>query len=367
MRVLIAPDDFTGTLTAAEAAQAIARGWRVSAPDDELTLLPLSDGGPGFVTAMSAAIDGEMVPVGVRGPLGDTAIGMVLVTDRTAYVESAHGCGLALTHPERRDARRASTHGVGQLIAAAIDSGARTIVVGLGGTASTDGGAGMLAALGARAFAADGAEVRLDAGGGGLGDVARVDLAPARARIGDVDLIAASDVDSALLGSKGAARGFGPQKGAGPQDVDDLEAALAQFARACDAEDLAQSPGAGAAGGLGFGLMLLGARMRPGFDVVREAAGLDAVIDAVDLVVTGEGAFDWQSLRGKAVTGVAGAAAAAGRPVLVLAGRVEVGRREYAAVGITEAHAVGGDPTTAAQAAGALAECAARVARQWSR
>lgn len=365
--MLIAPDDFTGTLTATEAAQAIASGWRSAAPQDDLTLLPLSDGGPGFVTALSAAIDGEIVPVGVRGPLGDTAIGMLLVSDRTAYVESAHGCGLALVPPDRRDPLRASTYGVGQLIGAAIDSGARTIVVGLGGTASTDGGAGMLAALGARARDADGAEVPLDSGGAALATVARVDLTPARARLGDVEIIAASDVEAALLGDEGAARGYAPQKGADPQEVDTLEEALAAIARACQAPSLAESPGAGAAGGLGFGLLLLGARMRSGIEVMREAAGLDAVIADTDLVVTGEGAFDWQSLRGKAVVGVAGAAVEAGRPVLVIAGRVEVGRREYAAVGITEAHAIGGDPSTPAQAAMALAECAAHVARQWSR
>lgn len=372
MRVLIAPDDFTGTMTAAEAAQAIASGWRSVAPDDVLTLLPLSDGGPGFVSALAAAGEGEIVPVGVRGPLGDTAIGMVLVAGRTAYVESAHGCGLALVHPDRRDPLRASTYGVGQLIAAAIDSGALSVVVGLGGTASTDGGAGMLAALGARAFDASGGEVALDAGGGELGAVARVDLAPARARTAGIEIVAATDVVASLLGPEGAARGYAPQKGASAAEVEALEEALAAFARACDGTDTAGMDtagraGAGAAGGLGFGLLCLGARMRPGIDVVREAAHLDRAIADADLVITGEGAFDWQSLRGKAVIGVAGAAVGAGRPVLVLAGRVEVGRREYAALGVTEAHAIGGDPATPAQASAALAEGAARVARQWSR
>lgn len=365
--MLIAPDDFKGTLTAAEAAQAIAMGWRSSAPDDELTLLPLSDGGPGFVTALAAAGEGEIVPVGVRGPLGDTAIGMLLVADRTAYVESAHGCGLSLVHPDRRDALRASTYGVGQLIAAAIDSGARTIVVGLGGTASTDGGAGMLAALGARAFDATGAEVSLDSGGGVLAAVTHIDLAPARARIEDAAILAATDVQASLLGPEGAARGYAMQKGARAQDVETLEEALARFAHACDADGVAATPGAGAAGGLGFGLLLLGARVQAGIDLVREAVHLDRAIGDADLVVTGEGAFDWQSLRGKAVIGVAGAAMAVGRPVVVLAGRVEVGRREYAALGVTEAHALGAEPGTPAQAAAALAECAAHVARQWSR
>lgn len=365
MRVLVAPDDFAGTLTAAQAAEAIAAGWRSRAPEDTLTLLPLSDGGPGFVLAIASATDAEMVPVGVRGPLGDTAIGVIAMNGRTAYVESAHGCGLALVHPDRRDAVAATSYGVGQLMSAAIDSGARTIVVGLGGTACTDGGAGMLAALGATATDAAGAPCALDAGGAALEGIADVDLSRARARLGDVEVIAATDVDAPLLGPQGAAHGFAPQKGADRDDVARLEHALSSWSRACEAEGLAGAAGAGAAGGLGFGLMLLGARRVPGIDVVREAVGLDAVLATSDLVVTGEGSFDWQSLRGKAVAGLAAAALAQGRPVVVLAGRVEVGRRECAALGIAEAHAIGEEPGS--DPAGALARAAARVAEQWSR
>lgn len=367
MRVLIAPDDFTGTLSAAEAAEAIAAGWRWSAPDDALTLLPLSDGGPGFIRAIAPATDAEMVPVGVRGPMGETAIGVVAVVERTAYVESAHGCGLALVHPERRDAGAATSYGVGQLIAAAIDLGTRTIVVGLGGTASTDGGAGMLAALGARATDAAGAPVALDAGGARLADIAAVDLGPALERIKDVELIAATDVDAPLFGPQGAARGFAPQKGADPETVERLEASLTMFGRACAPGDSTASdlPGAGAAGGLGFGLMLLGARRVAGMDVVRAAVGLDDAIAGSDLVVTGEGCFDWQSLRGKAVSGLAAAALDQGRPLVVIAGRVEVGRREYAALGISQAYAIGEEPGP--NPAAVLARAAARVADQWSR
>ena len=367
MRVLIAPDDFTGTLSAAEAAEAIAAGWRWSAPDDALALLPLSDGGPGFVRAIAAATDAEMVPVGVRGPMGETAIGVIAIVERTAYVESAHGCGLALVDPQRRDAGAATSYGVGQLIAAAIDSGARTIVVGLGGTASTDGGAGMLAALGASATDADGSPVALDAGGGALADVVAVDLGPALERVADVEFIAATDVDAPLLGPHGAAHGFAPQKGADPETVAHLEESLTTFGRACAPGDSAASglPGAGAAGGLGFALMLLGAHRVAGFDIVREAVGLDDALAGSDLVVTGEGSFDWQSLRGKAVTGLAAAALDRGCPVVVIAGRVEVGRREYAAVGITEAYAIGEEPGP--NPAAVLARAAARVADQWSR
>ncbi|MEY4169591.1 MAG: hypothetical protein RLZ94_664 [Actinomycetota bacterium] len=374
MRVLIAPDDFKGTLSAVEAAEAIAAGWRSRAPDDTLTLIPMSDGGPGFVRAVSTVLGGDMAPVGLRGPMGETAIGMVLMVDGTGYVESAHGCGLALVHPDRRDAGAATSYGVGQLIAAAIDSGARRIVVGLGGTASTDGGAGMLAALGATARDASGAPVALDAGGAALTDVVTVDLAPARARVGDVEIVVASDVDSPLLGSRGAARGFAAQKGADDADVEQLEAALASYSRAigrqADGKDPAVALGAGAGGGLGYGLMLLGGRRVPGIETVMGILGLEAAIGASDLVITGEGCFDWQSLRGKVVSGVAAAALDQGRPVVVLAGRVEVGKREYVALGITEAHAASADgtvPATPAEAARALAERAARVAGQWSR
>ena len=374
MRVLIAPDDFKGTLSAVEAAEAIAIGWRLHAPDDTLTLIPMSDGGPGFVRAVSTVLGGDIAPVGLRGPMGETAIGMVLMVDDTGYVESAHGCGLALVHPDRRDARAATSYGVGQLIAAAIDSGARRIVVGLGGTASTDGGAGMLAALGATARDAAGSPIALEAGGAALADVVTVDLAPARARVADVEIVVASDVDSPLLGSRGAARGFAAQKGADDAAVEQLEAALTSYSRAigrrADGKDPAVALGAGAGGGLGYGLMLLGGRRVPGIETVMGVLGLEAAIGASDLVITGEGCFDWQSLRGKVVSGVAAAALNQGRPVVVLAGRVEVGKREYVALGITEAHAASADgdvPATPAEAARALAERAARVASQWSR
>ena len=374
MRVLIAPDDFKGTLSAVEAAEAIATGWRSHAPDDTLTLIPMSDGGPGFVRAVSTVLGGDIAPVGLRGPMGETAIGMVLMVDGTGYVESAHGCGLALVHPDRRDARAATSYGVGQLIAAAIDSGAQRIVVGLGGTASTDGGAGMLAALGATARDAAGAPVALDAGGAALADVVTVDLAPARARVADVEIVVASDVDSPLLGSRGAARGFAAQKGADDAAVEQLEAALTSYSRAigrqADGKNPAVALGAGAGGGLGYGLMLLGGRRVPGIETVMGVLGLEAAIGVSDLVITGEGCFDWQSLRGKVVSGVAAAALDQGRPVVVLAGRVEVGKREYVALGITEAHAASADgdvPATPAEAARALAERAARVASQWSR
>ena len=386
MRVLIAPDDFKGTLTAPQAAEAIAAGWRSAAPDDDVVLLPLSDGGPGFVMALAEsaapahpsgdpADDGHLVPVGVRGPLGDTAIGMVLMVGDTAYVESAHACGLALVPEHRRNAGAASTYGVGQLIAAALDAGARWVVVGLGGSATTDGGAGMLAALGARAYDADGDEVPLDAGGVPLARMCDIDLSSARERTASVELVAASDVDAPLLGAHGAARGFAPQKGAGPADVEQLEDALAVYASAMarseDDLDLASHPGAGAAGGLGYALLLLGARRVPGIETVMRAVDFDRHVAECDLVITGEGCFDWQSLRGKVVSGVAAAGLARARPIVVIAGRVEVGRREYSALGVAEACAVYEQPPdtipSPSRAAADLAARTARLAGQWSR
>jgi glycerate 2-kinase len=253
-------------------------------------------------------------------------------------------------------------------MAAALAAQARRIIVGLGGSATTDGGAGMLAALGARAWDSSGAPTSLDLGGDCLARIARIDLEAVRAALGTVDLIAATDVDSPLLGEHGAARGFAPQKGASIADVEALEASLRDFASVTAAtDDLVMGEGAGAAGGLGFGLMLAGGRRESGIAVVREAVDLDDAIASSDLVITGEGSFDWQSLRGKVVTGVAEAALEQGRPTIVIAGRVDVGRREAAAIGVTAAYPVShGGPGSGRDAATALARCAEAVAGQWS-
>lgn len=366
VRVLIAPDDFKGTLTAVEAADAIAAGWRSAAPQDELTLLPLSDGGPGFVSAIDRGTSqrGEHIVVTVRGPLGEPVPAEILVVDGTAYVESAQACGLHLIPEQRRDPAITSTYGVGELILAAIEAraGVRRIVIGLGGSGTTDAGAGMLAALGVQAWDAEGNVAPLDRGGAMLASVERIDLAPALACTAGVEIIAASDVDAPLLGPEGAAHGFAPQKGADAQGVADLERALTAFARTTGGD--AEADGAGAAGGLGYGLLLLGARRAPGIATVAEAVGLDASIAACDLVITGEGCCDWQSLRGKVVSGVAAAALVQARPAVVIAGRVLVGRRELAAIGVTEAYAIDEGQAPPGQA---LQRCSARVAGQWSR
>jgi glycerate kinase len=365
MRILVAPDKFAGTLTAAQAAAAIRDGWLATAPGDELELAPLSDGGPGFLDVLRSSLGGEVHEVPVTGPLGDPVTAPLLVREEngvtTAYVESARACGLDLVPPDRRDALRATSYGVGQLVLAARDAGCRRVVVGVGGTASTDGGAGMLAALGAQPAEA------LSSGGSALAAVDRVDLEPARSRVADLEIVACTDVGGPLMGSDGAALGYARQKGADRAGRDALEVAMRVWSTATDG-GLAVRPGAGAGGGLGFGLLLLGGGRVPGAQLILDVTRFAERAATVDLVITGEGAFDWQSLRGKVVSGVARAAQSSGRPVIVLAGRVEVGRRELANAGIDAAYAIEAGPAAVAATdpATALAALAARVAHTWS-
>lgn len=356
MRVLVAPDKFAGTLTAVEAAEAIATGWRRHAPDDELDLLPMSDGGPGFVDVLGNALGGTREPVVVRGPFGDPVPAEFLLVDDTAYVESAQACGLHLTGAQ--GAERASTYGVGELVAAARDAGARTVVVGLGGSGTNDGGAGLLAALGAEA------DRPLDQGVAGLDGITTVSLPDP-----GVALVAASDVDNTLTGLFGATKTFGPQKGVTEEQLPVLDGILEQLAAAAGRRT-ALEKGAGAAGGLGYALLLLGGERRAGLDLVSAATGLLERCRAVDLVVTGEGAFDFSSRAGKVPYGVATVAAEAIRPCVALAGAVLVGSREMRALGVEAAYSLVdlvGEERAFADAGGALAELAERVARSWSR
>lgn len=361
MRVLIAPDKFAGTLTAVQAAAAIAEGWARRAPADELDQAPMADGGPGFVDVLHAALGGDLLAVTAAGPFGDPVPATVLLADGTAYVESAQACGLHLSGTDRPE--EAGTRGVGELIAAAVDAGAETVVVGLGGSGSTDGGAGLLAALGATA---DGP---LDGGAAGLAGVSSVDLSAARERVAGVRLVAASDVDSPLTGLFGAAKTFGPQKGLSEDRIVVVDGVLESFAELAGRRTSLEK-GAGAAGGLGFGLLLLGARREPGIDLVTDAVRLPERARQADLVVTGEGAFDFSSRAGKVPYGVAQTAEQALRPCIVLAGRVDVGARETRALGVESAYSlldVTGEERAFADPAGALADVAERVARTWSR
>ena len=339
MRILFAPDKFAGTLTAVEAAAALVDGWRGVAPADELVERPMSDGGPGFVDAIATATGTDAFLVSTSGPHGVALQAPVLVVAgdvRTAYLEAATCCGLLLAAEPRRPLD-ASSSGLTALIEAAIASGAERIVVGVGGTASTDGGRQVVEAL------------------EGLMPV-------------DVDFLVATDVESPLLGVSGAARSFAPQKGANDAEVVELERRLTDWA-AGSAIDPAR-PGAGAGGGLGYGLMRLGARRVSGARVVADAVGLDAEVMASDLVVTGEGSLDFSSLRGKVVSFVAGRAQAAARPCVAVVGTSSVGRREAASAGMDEIYSMVeavGESVSMRQPAETLRLVAAAAARDWSR
>ena len=365
MRVLIAPDKFAGTLSAVEAAEAIAAGWRRAAPDDELDLVPMADGGPGFVDVLYTSLGGDLLAVTVRGPYGEQVPGSVLLNDGSAYVESAQACGLHLTPKADREPERAATYGVGELLTAAIEAGAHTVYVGLGGSATNDGGAGLLAALGATCTP----EGALEQGSEGLSSLESVDLTEARRRTEGVRLVVASDVDNPLLGLIGATNVYGPQKGVPDDRLQAVDATIERLARATDRK-VALVQGAGAAGGLGFALLLLGAARTPGIDVVTGAVGLAERARRSDLVITGEGGFDFSSRSGKVPYGVATVAAEALQPCIALAGQVLVGSREMRALGVEAAYSMVdlvGEEASFADPAGSLAALAERTARSWSR
>ena len=385
MHVVIAPDCFTGTLTAHQAAEAIAAGWRQSAPRDLLTLVPLSDGGPGFLDVLAGALpQAQALAATVADPLGRQVPAALAVVDRdghrTAYVESAQAAGLHLLDADERNPAVTSTWGVGQLLEVALAEGATRIVVGLGGSATNDGGAGLLAALGV------GSPDALARGGlalAELADDALAGLAQVRERFRGVDLVLASDVESPLLGLQGASAVFSPQKGASPQLAQELEGALGRYAEVVrrtlpettdlltgKARRLDKEPGAGAAGGLGYALYLLGATRVSGVAEVLEAVGFRDLAAAADLVVTGEGRFDWQSLQGKVVAGVAAVSLETATPSVVIAGQTLVGRREAMTLGLSGSYAVAQTPAQVdaamADPVGTLTARAARVAATWS-
>ncbi|HYN28650.1 MAG TPA: glycerate kinase [Dermatophilaceae bacterium] len=383
MRVLLAPDCFTGTLTSVQAARAMAVGWNDGAPHDETLLLPLSDGGPGFLDVLETAVEATTVAVTVSDPLGREVPAAVLIVEdgtRTAYVESAQAAGLHLLGADERNPALTSSWGVGQLVAAAVEEGATRVVVGLGGSGTNDAGAGMLAALGA------GPSEVLARGGLALADTpedALAGLAGVRERLAGVDVVAATDVDNPLLGLQGASAVYAPQKGADPVTAQALEGALGRFAEVAAGtleptidlltghpRRLDREPGAGAAGGLGYGLLLLGGRRVSGVEEVLTAVRFSERLSQTDLVVTGEGRFDWQSLRGKVVAGVADAALRHGTPAVVVAGQVLVGRRETMALGLSGCYAVADSPAQLEGAmldpVGTLRARVARVARTWS-
>jgi glycerate 2-kinase len=339
--VLIAPDKFKGSLTAPEVAAAVAVGLRRVRPEVEVRLVPVADGGDGTVAAALAS-GFVSIPVRVAGPVGDPVDTEIAIHGDTAVVELASASGLVLLDPDELAPLAASSEGTGEAILAALDAGATTVVLGVGGSACTDGGAGMLTVLGARVL--DAAGNPLPPGGGPLARVAAVDLSGLDPRLAEADVILASDVNNPLLGEQGAAYVYGPQKGANPDQVRLLDEALGAWARAVLAaggRDVADQPGAGAAGGVGYGaLAALGARMRPGVDVILELIGFDQHLAEAGLVITGEGAIDEQTLHGKGPAGVAARAVEAGVPVVAIAGRCQLPLERLTQAGITAAYAL---------------------------
>ncbi len=316
LQVLIAPDSFKGSLTSVEVARALEAGWLRARPGDEIRLAPLADGGEGTLVAIEAAGSWQWREAEAVDPLGRPMRARWLARDdgRAAIVEMAAASGLSRLAPEERDARGATSHGTGDLLRAVLDAGIRDIALGIGGSATTDGGAGLLRALGA-----DVAD-----------DLHTLDLSGLDSRLGETRLRIACDVTNPLLGPAGAAATYGPQKGADAESIALLDARLARFAHALEAatgRNERDTPGAGAAGGVGFGLLCLTDRfasleLRPGIDLVMEEAGFDRALETADLVLTGEGRIDVQTAFGKTALGVALRAQAAGKPCIAVGGGV---------------------------------------------
>lgn len=384
MRVLFCPESFSGTLTAVQAAEAMAAGWRRGAPHDDLTLAPLSEGDSGFLHVIEEAVGGVSVAVTVSDPIGRDVPAAVLLVDegpsRVAYIEAAQAAGLHLLAADERRPMLTSSYGVGQLIDAALAEGATRVVVALGGTATNDAGAGMLAALGA------GECPELCRGGGGLGELTPDDLGglPGLAlRLAEVELVLGTEETLPLLGLQGTSATHAAAKGADPVQAQELELQLGQFTDVVSKampppidlltglpRRLEREPGAGAGGGIGYGLLLLGGHRVSAVDLVLRAWDFESLLTRQDLVITGEGCFDWSSLRDSVATGAARAAAALGRPAVVLAGQVQVGRREAMSAGLAGVYAVADRPADVASAladpVGTLSDRAERLARTWS-
>ncbi|SCE30738.1 glycerate kinase [Streptomyces sp. AmelKG-A3] len=365
-RVLVAADKFKGSLTAVEVAERVTAGLRRVVPGVRVETLPVADGGDGTVAA-AVAVGFERREARVTGPLGTPVTAAYAVRSTTAVVEMAEASGLQHLPAGEFAPLTATTYGSGELLRAALDAGARTIVFGVGGSATTDGGAGMLTALGARLLEADGKPV--GPGGAALAELAEADLSGLDPRFADVDLVLASDVDNPLTGPKGAPEVYGRQKGATEDDIAVLDAALAHYASLLGPEQ-ARLPGAGAAGGIGYGaLVALGARFRPGIEVMLDVLGFAPALARATLVVTGEGSLDEQTLHGKAPAGVAAAARAAGVEAVAVCGRLALPPEALRGAGIRRAYALTElepDPAVCMAQAGPLLErAAASIARDF--
>jgi glycerate kinase len=373
MKIVIAPDSFKDSLSAQGVADAIALGLAQVWPDAQLIKCPMADGGEGTVESILAACEGELRRTLVRGPLGamvDAAWGW-LPQSHTAIIEMAEASGLQLVPVAQRDACISSTFGTGQLIRAALDAGAQRVILAIGGSATNDGGAGAMQALGVKLLDAQGQT--LSPGGLALAQLARVDLSDIDPRLAQVRFDIAADVNNPLCGPHGASAIFGPQKGASPVQVQQLDRALGHFADHCAAalsNDVRDEPGSGAAGGLGFAAKaFLGAQFKAGVEVVGELVGLAEAVAGADLVITGEGRFDAQTLRGKTPFGVARVARQHAVPVIVIAGTLGEGYQALYEHGIDAAFALASGPMTLEQACAEaprlLRERTTDIARVW--
>lgn len=341
MRILIASDKFKGSATGAEVAEALALGIREVIPDAEIEAVPVADGGEGTVEAALAS-GFEAVTARVTGPVGETVSARFAVRGTEAVIEMAAASGLDALPGGEKAPLTATSRGTGELIRAALDRGCTTIVLGVGGSATTDGGAGMLQALGVSLRTADDV---VSPGGAALVDLSSVDVAGLDPRVADATVVLASDVDNPLLGDRGASAVFAPQKGASADDVAALERGLSRFAFLLEAQagvrPSKDRPGAGAAGGVGYAaLAVLGARREPGVEVIQRLTGLAQRMAGAGLVITGEGSLDDQSLGGKTPLGVAAAARAAGVPVIAVCGRSTLDEDETIAAGFRRVYAL---------------------------
>lgn len=341
MKIVIAPQSFKGSLSAHEAADAMARGIQRVLSDAELVLVPMADGGEGTVNALVSTTGGTFRYNEVTGPLGDkvTAGWGILGNGTTAVIEMAAASGLILVPPDRRDPMTATTYGTGELIRVALEAGCRHLIIGIGGSATNDGGAGMAQALGVSLLDEEGNE--LPPGGSALGRLRRIDLTGLDARLAVCQVMVASDVTNPLYGERGASQVYGPQKGATEDMCRQLDKALEHYAAIVKHNlgiEVGDMPGAGAAGGLGAGLIaFLGAELRPGIDIVCEAVGLSQHLEETDLVFTGEGRVDAQTMFGKTIAGVARRAKEFGVPVIAIAGELAISNEELSQHGIDAA------------------------------
>ncbi|WP_274361891.1 glycerate kinase [Paenibacillus thermotolerans] len=349
MKIVLAPDKFKGSLSSIEAAEALERGVLRAAPYAEVIRVPMADGGEGTVEALVSATGGEWRTRLVTGPMGEKVEARygVLGGGGTAVIEMAAASGLALVPPEVRDVSAATTYGTGELIRSAVlEDGCRKIILGLGGSATNDGGVGMAQALGVRFTDADGTEIGF--GGGGLARIAAIDVSEAAALLDGVEIVAACDVTNPLYGPSGAAFVYGPQKGGSGDELERLDRGLQWLAAKVREQlgiDAAELPGAGAAGGLGYGaIVFLGAELRRGVELVADAARLPSLLAGASLVLTGEGRTDAQSASGKVPQGVACAARAAGVPAVCVSGGVEPGAEALYEHGMTALFSIADGP-----------------------